>query len=272
MNIWKNHKSLIIILVLYLLLILLPSLDNVYGEGGILEFWQMTSVFWVFVIFFRFITKLVKGVYFSVKGIKREKTEKSSFYSRFKPYLVILVFYSFFLSTELSYWLNTTLIFLGITLFSWYFIIYRNSTAYKQKMVETQKFIAQREKEERIRKRKEAEERRAKEKARIAAEKRREERMLVEEEKAKILENEKRYKIRAKAEKELYGEVKTKRIPLSDKDKEGIFKKYNYECSACGTKEGLHIHHKDHNPANNKTSNLTVLCGLCHKKVHMKVR
>jgi len=47
---------------------------------------------------------------------------------------------------------------------------------------------------------------------------------------------------------------------------------YQSECTACGATEGLHIHHKNKNPADNRIRNLTVLCGVCHKKVHMKVR
>lgn len=78
--------------------------------------------------------------------------------------------------------------------------------------------------------------------------------------------------IREQAEKKLYGQAKTKRESINETDKEIIFQKFNNECSICGAKEGLHIHHKDKNPANNKISNLIVLCGVCHKKIHMNVR
>jgi len=78
--------------------------------------------------------------------------------------------------------------------------------------------------------------------------------------------------IREEAEKRLYGQVKTKREPLKEEDKEIIFSKFNNECSVCGAKEGLHIHHKDKNPKNNQINNLIVLCGVCHKKIHMNVR
>ena len=63
-----------------------------------------------------------------------------------------------------------------------------------------------------------------------------------------------------------------KRVAISEKDKELIFNKFNNECAICSRKEGLHIHHKDHNPSNNRMDNLIVLCGVCHKKIHMKVR
>ena len=63
-----------------------------------------------------------------------------------------------------------------------------------------------------------------------------------------------------------------KRAAISEKDKEVIFNKFNNECAICKGKEGLHIHHKDHNPSNNRMDNLIVLCGVCHKKIHMKVR
>ena len=62
------------------------------------------------------------------------------------------------------------------------------------------------------------------------------------------------------------------RSPISEKDKEIIFSKFNNECAICSIKEGLHIHHKDQNPSNNIMANLILLCGVCHKKIHMKVR
>ncbi len=68
------------------------------------------------------------------------------------------------------------------------------------------------------------------------------------------------------------GAKENKRAAISEKDKEMIFSKFNNECAICGIKEGLNIHHKDHNPSNNRMNNLIVLCGVCHKKIHMKVR
>lgn len=62
------------------------------------------------------------------------------------------------------------------------------------------------------------------------------------------------------------GAKENKRAAISEKDKEMIFSKFNNECAICGIKEGLNIHHKDHNPSNNRMNNLIVLCGVCHKK------
>ena len=82
-----------------------------------------------------------------------------------------------------------------------------------------------------------------------------------------------RRSIREEAEKRLYGKVKeNKREPISENEKEIIFNKFGNECVICSGKEGLHVHHKDHNPSNNRLDNLILLCGVCHKKIHMKVR
>ena len=78
--------------------------------------------------------------------------------------------------------------------------------------------------------------------------------------------------IREEAEKRLYGEVKKGRDALSKEEKEQIFSKYDFKCAICGVEGGLHIHHKDKNPKNNVMSNLILLCGVCHKKIHMNVR
>ena len=84
---------------------------------------------------------------------------------------------------------------------------------------------------------------------------------------------EQRKLIREEAEKRLYGKInKKKRESISEADKEIIFNKFGNKCAICNITEGLHIHHKDYNPSNNKLDNLIVLCGICHKKIHMKVR
>lgn len=80
----------------------------------------------------------------------------------------------------------------------------------------------------------------------------------------------KRTKVREEAEKEVYGKVKSERTPI--KEKEAIFRKFDNKCAVCGEMEGLHIHHKDEDATNNRVDNLIVLCGVCHKKIHMKVR
>ncbi|MFC1691867.1 HNH endonuclease signature motif containing protein [Nanoarchaeota archaeon] len=94
----------------------------------------------------------------------------------------------------------------------------------------------------------------------------------VEEEIQKIKERERKFKIKQKAEKKHYGKVKSKRHSLSEEEKDTIFAKFDNKCAICAATEGLHIHHKDRDPKNNRISNLIVLCGVCHKKIHMKVR
>jgi 5-methylcytosine-specific restriction endonuclease McrA len=94
------------------------------------------------------------------------------------------------------------------------------------------------------------------------------------EEMKKMKESEARSRIRSKAEKRLYGKVKTKkrRVPLSKELRDRVYRKHNHQCLFCSQKQGLHIHHKDHDPKNNAMRNLLLLCGVCHKKLHMKVR
>lgn len=100
------------------------------------------------------------------------------------------------------------------------------------------------------------------------------------EEKEKEIQNkildlkyrEKQKLIRQEAEKRLYGKNKTQRQSFTEEEKEIIFDRYNHQCAICGNNEGLHIHHRDCNPSNNKLDNLILLCGVCHKKIHMKVR
>ena len=95
---------------------------------------------------------------------------------------------------------------------------------------------------------------------------------FVEVEVNKIKERQRKRNIREQAEKKLYGKVKTKRKILTEEEKELIFDKFGNECVVCGKKEGLHIHHKDKNSSNNQINNLVVLCGVCHKKTHMRIR
>lgn len=44
--------------------------------------------------------------------------------------------------------------------------------------------------------------------------------------------------------------------------------KYHNQCKVCGTKENLHIHHKDKNWKNNDLNNLVLLCKKHHWEVH----
>jgi 5-methylcytosine-specific restriction endonuclease McrA len=94
----------------------------------------------------------------------------------------------------------------------------------------------------------------------------------IELEGERIRKRKDRREIKEKAEKKVFGKLKTKRLPISNEERDAIFDKFSNECAICGANEGLHIHHKDHNPKNNQISNLIVLCGVCHKKIHMKVR
>tara|TARA_Y100000310_G_scaffold265439_1_gene276477 strand:- start:68 stop:775 length:708 start_codon:yes stop_codon:yes gene_type:complete len=96
----------------------------------------------------------------------------------------------------------------------------------------------------------------------------------ISEEIKKIKESERQSQIRQEAEKKLYGKVKTKkkRVPLSKALRDRVYRKYKHQCMICSQKQGLHIHHKDHDPKNNAMRNLLLLCGVCHKKIHMKVR
>jgi len=88
----------------------------------------------------------------------------------------------------------------------------------------------------------------------------------------KLKEKDRKRKIKENAEKEFYGRIKSKRNHISSETKGNILRKFNNKCVICDRKEGLHIHHKDNNPQNNDPKNLIVLCGVCHKKAHMKVR
>lgn len=88
----------------------------------------------------------------------------------------------------------------------------------------------------------------------------------------KLKEKERKRKIKDNAEKDFYGRIKSKRDNLSLDKRKDILRRFNNKCVICDKEEGLHIHHKDNNPQNNLPENLIVLCGVCHKKAHMKVR
>jgi len=87
-----------------------------------------------------------------------------------------------------------------------------------------------------------------------------------------LKEKERGRKIRENAEKDFYGRVKSKRDNISLDKRKDILRRFNNRCVICDREEGLHIHHKDNNPKNNLPENLIVLCWVCHKKAHMKVR
>ena len=64
--------------------------------------------------------------------------------------------------------------------------------------------------------------------------------------------------------------LKTKRIPLTQGERESIFEIKGRQCFTCGKLEDLQIHHIDGNPRNNAEENLEVNCYTCHKKIHKK--
>jgi len=94
----------------------------------------------------------------------------------------------------------------------------------------------------------------------------------VKEEAKKIKERDRKLRIKEKAEIKVCGKFKTNRVAIKSEEKDAILRKFGNKCSICSRTEGLHIHHKDKNPSNNRMDNLIVLCGVCHKKIHMKVR
>lgn len=47
---------------------------------------------------------------------------------------------------------------------------------------------------------------------------------------------------------------------------------YGESCMLCGTAVGLEVHHRDGNRTHNKLSNLSVLCGSCHRSYHARLR
>ena len=42
------------------------------------------------------------------------------------------------------------------------------------------------------------------------------------------------------------------------------------ECSTCGSKEDIDVHHKDKDHSNNSEENLQILCGFHHNSLHKK--
>lgn len=41
-----------------------------------------------------------------------------------------------------------------------------------------------------------------------------------------------------------------------------------FQCSSCGSKERLFVHHINENPEDNRLENLRILCHSCHNKLH----
>ena len=59
---------------------------------------------------------------------------------------------------------------------------------------------------------------------------------------------------------------KKERIPINGRLKTKVFERADNRCQHCGHKGSLDIHHIDGNPANNKMSNLIVLCPNDHRQ------
>lgn len=99
-----------------------------------------------------------------------------------------------------------------------------------------------------------------------------EKQVLVQYERERIRMRKIRSDSKIVAEKAEFGKEKGARKPMSEDLRSMIFDKYKNECVTCGAKEGLHIHHRNNNRDDNRIENLVVLCGVCHKKIHMRVR
>ena len=63
--------------------------------------------------------------------------------------------------------------------------------------------------------------------------------------------------------------------PCSPAIKRQVLERDNYTCQICGSKDNLHIHHRDgksyvkvHRDANNNPENLITLCATCHSRYH----
>lgn len=59
-----------------------------------------------------------------------------------------------------------------------------------------------------------------------------------------------------------------KRIPLKQKLRSVVIKKYKNKCADCAEEKNLIVHHLDENPNHNIIRNLILLCPFCHAKRH----
>ena len=62
---------------------------------------------------------------------------------------------------------------------------------------------------------------------------------------------------------------------LSVEERDEVRKRDNYTCQNCGEYSivpKLDVHHKDNNPENNQSDNLTTLCHGCHSTVTNNIR
>ena len=54
--------------------------------------------------------------------------------------------------------------------------------------------------------------------------------------------------------------------------RDAVKERDSYRCMICGSDDGLHVHHRDHDPTNDHPQNLITLCGYCHARVHAEER
>lgn len=62
------------------------------------------------------------------------------------------------------------------------------------------------------------------------------------------------------------------RIPLTRDQKEAVRERDRKRCARCGTpgrrKNRLTIHHRNHDPGDNRLDNLVLWCQRCHTRHH----
>ena len=78
-----------------------------------------------------------------------------------------------------------------------------------------------------------------------------------------------------KRNNELYEKLQSKRyvksfysLPEWKELRENALKRDGYKCQKCGSKTGLHVHHKLGKRISNKLKDLVTVCKWCHKKYH----
>ena len=79
-------------------------------------------------------------------------------------------------------------------------------------------------------------------------------------------ERKRELELKTKADKIVF--TNKERIAVPKKTKEVVFHKYHNKCTMCEESKYLKIHHKNENPADNRITNLLLLCPLCHDKIH----
>ena len=68
---------------------------------------------------------------------------------------------------------------------------------------------------------------------------------------------------------------KNKKMIISNKDFNILklkLRSNNITCEKCKKIRALQIHHKDRNRKNNHISNLKILCRVCHRKEHYRIK